>query len=320
MSAIKIKNIIHIKNAEDLVTPYANIRAGFVQMALERNARATPYVTEARDLSAKIKDVKNTNELTKISGINGALLTAAGISDKAAGHLDENGKSDAINQFIKNYLEPAGDKFAEELVYRFLLTRGDSLGGSMRNVVGILAQRRFSSMFMARFHNAGLAFKFELYSQPRKWHDSTENLAINSDEIKSFYWRGPKGNRVMSYNLKNPIVNKNIDMIIIDSSPESVSEAIKNPCSYVLLGELKGGIDPAGADEHWKTATSALKRIRDGFNNLNCKPGLFFIGAAIEDSMSKEIWNLIQSGDLSNAANLTKDEHVTSLCEWLISQ
>ncbi len=26
----------------------------------------------------------------------------------------------------------------------------------------------------------------------------------------------------------------------------------------LMLGELKGGIDPAGADEHWKTANTVL--------------------------------------------------------------
>ncbi|HAJ78349.1 MAG TPA: hypothetical protein DCO75_01135, partial [Fibrobacteres bacterium] len=29
--------------------------------------------------------------------------------------------------------------------------------------------------------------------------------------------------------------------------------------------ELKGGIDPAGADEHWKTAKTAIDRIVSAF-------------------------------------------------------
>jgi len=31
------------------------------------------------------------------------------------------------------------------------------------------------------------------------------------------------------------------------------------------MGELKGGIDPAGADEHWKTANKALDKMRKPF-------------------------------------------------------
>ena len=34
-----------------------------------------------------------------------------------------------------------------------------------------------------------------------------------------------------------------------------------------MFGELKGGIDPAGADEHWKTGNSALVRIRKAFED-----------------------------------------------------
>jgi hypothetical protein len=40
------------------------------------------------------------------------------------------------------------------------------------------------------------------------------------------------------------------------------------------------GIDPAGADEHWKTANFALERIRKSFAKKK-KPQTFFIGASI---------------------------------------
>jgi hypothetical protein len=36
----------------------------------------------------------------------------------------------------------------------------------------------------------------------------------------------------------------------------------------IALGELKGGIDPGGADEHWKTAQAAFNRIRQAFTVL----------------------------------------------------
>ena len=62
------------------------------------------------------------------------LITASGLSDKAVVHLTDQDKTEAIQGLIENFLEPAGAKFVEELVYRFLLTRGDALGGSMRNV------------------------------------------------------------------------------------------------------------------------------------------------------------------------------------------
>ena len=94
---------------------------------------------------------------------------------------------------------------------------------------------------------------------------------------------------------------------------------IHKPEKYLALGELKGGIDPAGADEHWKTANSALNRIRTGFKKKRLKPLTFFIGAAIENSMATEIYKQLQTGSLDNAANLTEDEQLTLVCNWIVN-
>jgi len=59
--------------------------------------------------------------------------------------------------------------------------------------------------------------------------------------------------------------------------------------SYIAMGELKGGIDPAGADEHWKTARAALDRIRKAFSKVEVSPHNFFVGAAIAKRMAQEI-------------------------------
>ncbi|MCD4695190.1 MAG: type II restriction endonuclease [Bacteroidales bacterium] len=85
---------------------------------------------------------------------------------------------------------------------------------------------------------------------------------------------------------------------------------------YLLI---KGGIDPSGADEHWKTANSALNRIRAGFAKEKLNPQTFFIGAAIESSMAAEIFKQLKTGTINNAANLTIDDQLTSICNWIIN-
>ena len=87
-----------------------------------------------------------------------------------------------------------------------------------------------------------------------------------------------------------------------------------------MYGELKGGIDPAGADEHWKTANSALNRIRDsykkaGYSNIKTA----FVGAAIEKAMAKEIYSQLCDGTMTNATNLTNANQLIDFCNWLIS-
>ncbi|KAF5029368.1 Type-2 restriction enzyme BsoBI [anaerobic digester metagenome] len=93
---------------------------------------------------------------------------------------------------------------------------------------------------------------------------------------------------------------------------------IHDHTKYIALGELKGGIDPAGADEHWKTANSALNRIRTSFSKEKLTPQTFFIGAAIENSMASEIFKQLQTGSMTNAANLTNDEQLTEICNWVV--
>ena len=94
---------------------------------------------------------------------------------------------------------------------------------------------------------------------------------------------------------------------------------MRTPARYIALGELKGGIDPAGADEHWKTARSALVRIRRKFQEQDLYPMTFYAGGAIEKKMAGELWAQLQGGILDNAANLTNDDQFSSLCSWLSS-
>ena len=86
-----------------------------------------------------------------------------------------------------------------------------------------------------------------------------------------------------------------------------------------MWGEVKGGIDPAGADEHWKTANSALNRIRKSFSTVDIDIKTSFVGAAIESAMSKEIYEQLSSDILTNAANLTNSKQLTEYCNWILS-
>ena len=139
----------HLKSHEDLITPYEETRAGFITLALEKNRTATPFVEEAKALKVFALRAKTPKELLEINEIQDSLLTAAGVSDKAKTHLREEDKKEAIKGLIENFLEPSGKSFVDELVYRFLLTRGDSLGGRMRNLGGKLGEWRFTRILMS---------------------------------------------------------------------------------------------------------------------------------------------------------------------------
>ncbi|MDY0118931.1 MAG: AvaI/BsoBI family type II restriction endonuclease [Bacilli bacterium] len=312
----------HLKSYESLITPYEETRAGFISLALEKNRKATPFVEEAKALKVFASKAKIPRDLLKISEIKSSLLTASGISDKAKNHLQENDKQEAIKGLIKNFLEPSGKSFIDELVYRFLLTRGDSLGGSMRNLAGALGEWRFTRFLISTCSVSGITFEY-LDSKTRKWMNSSSEPEIEK-RVKGLHWVSDRNERTLIYNLTVPTVKKNVDLCLFDCSPDEIifgqnkDSAHHKPEKYLALGELKGGIDPAGADEHWKTANSALDRIRTAFSNKNCQPQTFFVGAAIENAMAREIYQQLDSRKLSNGANLTNENQIVSLCDWLI--
>ncbi len=309
----------HLESSKDLETTYEAIRAGFVALALEKNRRATPFVALARTLKAAASRASSPADLLKLAEIQPALLAAAGVSDKATNHLQESDKKEAILGLIKNFLEPAGSNFVEELVFGFLLTRGDTLGGSMRNIGGALAQRKLTRSIIAHLTIAGKSCRW-LRSESDKWADMPEDDADLELYLSGLSWQTAKKSRTLVYNRKVPLFRNNVDMCLFHCAPEALSkETLNSAASYIALGELKGGIDPAGADEHWKTAGSALRRIHDAFAKLKLKPHTFFIGAAIEPKMASEIWALLENGVLENAANLTDDTQIASITRWLCS-
>jgi type II restriction enzyme len=117
-----------------------------------------------------------------------------------------------------------------------------------------------------------------------------------------------------------PLVGSNVDLCLFNSSREDLSKDLfRTPNAYIALGELKGGIDPAGADEHWKTARTALNRIQAAFSKKGAKPYTFFVGAAIERRMAVEIWKSLKAGTIDNAANLTDDKQMASITRWICS-
>src|SRR5438309_6032524 len=103
----KRAHLQHLRSDKDLVTTYEATRAGFVALALEKNRRATPFVEQARALKVAASSAASPADLVKIEEIQSALLTAAGISDKAAGHLRPEDKVAAILGLVENFLAPA---------------------------------------------------------------------------------------------------------------------------------------------------------------------------------------------------------------------
>lgn len=318
--AKKIKSNSVITTANDLVTSREQTRSGFIAMALEKNYLAVPFIEEAKALKLLANRVSSPHDLLSLDELRVGLLTASGLSDKSLNYLTEEDKTLAIKGLIEKFLEPAGEDFIEELVYRYLLTKGDALGGKARNLAGTLGERKFLRTLLSIFNLAGITYRWR-DKDIGSWQDKPEDDAGIEKRINALYWENNLRRRLLIMNTSIPIVKKNVDLCIIDGAPADLKKGkdsiIRLSDKFIALGELKGGIDPAGADEHWKTANSALIRIRTSFSNVNHRPKTFFIGAAIERGMAIEIFNELQNGVLNKASNLTKDDQLTEICSWI---
>lgn len=310
-----------ISKPDDLVTTRDQTRAGFISMALEKNYMAVPYIAEARALKILAEKVSKPKDLLKVTDLRVGLLTASGLSEKSLNYLEEKDKDLAILGLIEKFLEPAGAHFSEELVYRYLLTKGDALGGKARNLAGTLGERKVLRSLLSVFNLSGIAYKWK-DCDTQVWLNKPQDDIDIEKRIAGLHWMKNGKGRILLMNVKVGVVGKNVDLILLNGNPvdkfTGKSAITKNEQLYIALGELKGGIDPAGADEHWKTAKTALTRIRKGFDEEGLKPHTFFIGAAIEKSMAIEMFDEIKKGILNNAANLTNDLQLTEISKWII--
>lgn len=327
---------LHLHGSQDLVTSREAIRAGFIQMVTQKNIRSSPIIAEARTLYILASKAKIPQELLGIPDITAGLITAAGFSDKAtrAAGLNTADMHLILADFIENFIAPQGDQFVEELVYRYLLIRGDSLGGTMRNLAGALAQQRLIEYIAAGLTIAKRPYWW-LHKTTKSWMSPEVGSELDAKQVGAMHWKTNDKDRMLLFNVKLPFVKretegekagKGVDLCIYDCERTTVNtvslrrQLISDRSKYLALGELKGGIDPAGADEHWKTASAHLQnRVAEAFRDLPTRPHLFFVAAAIERSMAEELWSLLERGVLTNVANLTKDNHVVSVAAWMCS-
>jgi len=136
----------------------------------------------------------------------------------------------------------------------------------MRNIAGTLGEWKFTGTLISTLSVQSREFQY-LNSDSGKWISGKSEIPDIEQKIKGLCWKTEDYSGTLVYNITVPAIKKNVDLCLFLCSPEDLSKkpseisAIHNTAKYIALGEIKGGIDPAGADEHWKTANSALERI-----------------------------------------------------------
>lgn len=310
----------YITSADSLVTTHEETRAGFLSIALEKNRVSDPFVKNALAFKAMVAHTHTPEELLTIPKVRPFLISASGLSDKSLAYLDEDDQTMAIQELIDKFLKPAGDDYIDEATFRYLLIKGDTVGGSMRNKIGALGQERLIRAILSSMNVSGIVCD-RITTNTKRWIRINGNEVGVESNVKALHWRNSKGERLLVFNAKIPTVNKNVDICLYSGNISDYDQGkiVRHNDRALMFGELKGGIDPAGADEHWKTGNSALNRIRSSFLDAGY-PHMktSFIGAAIEHSMAEEIYSQLEDGTLTNASNLTNNNQLVAFCNWLI--
>ncbi len=303
--------------AGDFTTSKIETCKGFVEQAAVKSRRASTHLEAAKVFWNELQKVKNLQDLTKSEHLKEELISVAGVSAKAKRYLTSKDIETILGGIVAGIPADASTSFHQDIFMRYLLTKGASFDGEMRNVVGSTAQRKVARILLSKLSAEKIDARI-LFSGSKAFVNIDGAIEVMEDEsakVSQMYWP----NRVLLFDKKPKIINKSVDAILLDSSSRREAKDLQETQStYLACGELKGGIDPAGADEHWKTAVSALDRIRTVFTGNNKPPLLFFIGAAIEQSMAAELASQLNSGALSMAANLTKPQQLDDLVSALL--
>lgn len=290
----------HIKSSQDLVTGRKFVGEGFLAQAGKKQEAAAPFIERAKQFQDALSGVSSVDDLLKLKEFKNEIIAAAGFSAKSQGKFSEKEILVAEKKIFEKLYAESKDSFRDEVLYRYLLIKGDSLGGSMRNLTGASSGEKLTAAILEALNAKSISHE-------------TEKTA--SGKIKKIEWDA----NILLFDVKPKFINKNIDLILLQKAEPTVDEKklLETPRAFLACGELKGGIDPAGADEHWKTANSAFDRIRASFRSN--PPKLFYVGAAIEASMASEIFKQLSDGKLAHAANLNNAIQVADLAQWLVS-
>ena len=318
-----------IYHPSEITTTPAETAEGFLQQSMRQFTSASPFVSRIIEAQKKLAhigpDLENLlHAAERDQEIMEILIGALGLTEKAKNAIG----SEETKKFLRRHILARKQDFLEpdiinNILYRYALNSGDQLGGVKRNDTGKQAEIKFGKYLLTRMQTKYQSFGVS-YLQRRI--DNFMNLLgtdicdLLESGLSALQWPG----RVLAFNMQCSFVGSsrnNVDLILlrtprIISTRTDIRALLNERDNYILCGELKGGIDPAGADEHWKTARTALDRIAESFATQ--APELVFIGVAIEESMAQEIIQRMKEGKLAGVANLCKPQQIERLVNWLV--
>jgi hypothetical protein len=202
---------------------------------------------------------------------------------------------------------------------------GDTLGGISRNEVGRYSIAQIIHYLIIYWHQFGYidsiqyTFKrnFDIEEDENHINNETQFFKVTPEMDITSFLKLAEDNRVKYQQIT---LNNGYQLLFDrqlqwqDQSDENkfhrigadmISKSVS--IDMVWSGEVKGGSDPAGSDEHWKTATQAINRILEAAEKSGRqKPKLSFLATILVERVAIEAQRWIDGGKLTSVYNLTK--------------
>ena len=206
---------------------------------------------------------------------------------------------------------------------------GDTVGGGWRNEVGRLAYFAVVTPLLRHLHSLGIleSVTYKLKGAviqdedgvPPQEEVSLSVAQLTPEELEERITEFEKG-RVVYKELELANGNRlllNCQITWLDENgqelkigPDLISTDDTEFVQYMPLfwaGELKGAADPAGSDEHWKTATQAFNRILLACEKTGREqPPLSFMATILVNRVAREAQGWLDQGKLTSVYNLTQ--------------
>ena len=282
--------------ARDLVTKEEHIIKGVMWQAKQKRQLSKDIVKNSLEAKKKLRKINDVEEIFEDSLLLDFILAATMLSKKSIQHFSHSKLVSYIKKEI-DFERITEQNYLNELEKYYLQTAGEAVGGKIRNIIG----KKGNDIFV-RYIQEYLDKKEIPYNVKIK---NNNIQLIETDKL------------VILFNKKPNFIGKSVDFLVIKKYKDG-SYNMEDHNQYISAGELKSGIDPAGADEHWKTARTALSRIHKAFVQQGIdSPNIFFIGGAISKHMAEEIIENMDKWSMTGSAVFFI---LFNICYWITAQ
>ena len=124
-------------------------------------------------------------------------MIASGLSEKSMKYLDDDDQTAAIKELIEKFLKPAGKDYIDETIYRYLLIKGDAVGGTMRNRIGALGEEKLIRAILSSMNVRGLEYDWMAnITGSFPWSHMSESDCEIERNMKALHWNNNMDKRV----------------------------------------------------------------------------------------------------------------------------